>query len=107
MDKEKLKRSLLKFEEACAKKGYPLLDTCLDVAFPAGPETSYMLKVKAKWVDGMTCSKALRILIDIMWTTMVEKERRHIFAIVIHDSNDEFHCEQEVIGVPLSGRSLR
>jgi len=86
-----------KFKVACANKGYPLRDTCLKEAYEGDASTSFILEVVADWIDGMDCSEALDILIDLMWETMDEDTRKNIFSITIFDSKDELHCETEEV----------
>lgn len=75
---------------------YPLLDLCVEEAYPGDPSTSYTVKVKAAWVENMHCSKALDILITALWNSTTIDIRKKVFAITIHDKRDVFHCEQEM-----------
>lgn len=93
MDKEQLKAKLTPWMALNAKNGYPLQDLCLEEAFPGVAGTSYAVRVRANWVDNMSCSDALDILIDAMWETVAEEDRKFVFYIDVHDSSDELHCQ--------------
>ena len=95
MDRKELKKAFVRFSERCMEKGYPVQDTCLQEAYPGDSSTSYVLEVKAVWVDNMDCSSALDILIDAMWETMDENIRKSIFSISVFDSNEDLHCATE------------
>ncbi|MCC6463004.1 MAG: hypothetical protein IT260_21220 [Saprospiraceae bacterium] len=92
MDRKALESALVPFSEFCKKKGYPVRDTCLQEAYPGDSSSSFILEVKADWVDNMDCSSALDILIDAMWETMDENIRKNIFSISVFDSNEDLHC---------------
>lgn len=95
MDRTELKNKLIKFQEKCAEKGKPLVNLCIEDAFPGDSSTSFIVKVKANWVDGMDCSAALDFLFDTLWETVDEATREKIFSIYVHDSSDELHCAKE------------
>lgn len=98
MDKAELTRNLQVFQATCKERGYPLRDLCLEEAYPGISSTSFTVKVVAEWADTLgSCSDALDILIDILWETVDEETRKHIFAINIHDSQDQLHCMSEPI----------
>jgi len=99
MDREELKSKLEPFLTRCREKGRPLEDICLEDAFPGDSSTSYILKVKAPWVDDMYCSEALDFLLDIMWETVEQPIREKIFSVNVLDSSDDLHCWQETKGV--------
>ncbi|PRY36027.1 hypothetical protein CLV58_113158 [Spirosoma oryzae] len=92
MDRDTLETKLQPFVLACAEKGYQLRAHCLDEAYPGDSSTSYFLRVTADWIDTMDCSGALDVLLDILWDTTDTETRAMIFAIIIHDKNDQLHC---------------
>lgn len=96
MDRTKLKSLLQPFETKCAKKGKPLDRICIEEAFPGDASTSYIIQVKAPWLDNMHCSDALDFLFDMLWETTDEETRKKIFSIQIIDSGDQLHCWQEM-----------
>jgi hypothetical protein len=95
MDRAELKISLKPFQDRCAEKGRPVVDFCLEEAFPGDISTSYIIQVKAPWVDETYCSEALDFLFDTLWETTEEELRKKIFSILILDSRDQLHCWQE------------
>ncbi len=92
MDRNQLEVSLQSFREACQTKGKPLADMCIIEAYPGDISTSYIIQVKANWVEEMDCSEAIDILFDTLWETSDENVRKHIFSIEVLDSNDQLHC---------------
>jgi hypothetical protein len=92
MDRDTLTSALIPFVEECQKRHIPLRDYCLEEAFPGDDSTSYFLRVTAEWIDMMDCSGALDQLIDALWDTIPTEVRMHIFAITIHDKNENLHC---------------
>lgn len=92
MDRTELKLKLKSFEEKAKLEGFPLSEICIDEAYPGDSSTSYILKVKASWVDDMDCSQAIEILTGFLWETVDLETRKSIFSIFIHDSNDDLHC---------------
>jgi hypothetical protein len=95
MDRTELKTKLIPFQKKCEEKGKPLADICVEPAFPGDSSTSYIVQVKATWVDGMMCSDALDFLFAVLWETVDEKTREKIFSINVLDSTDELHCWKE------------
>lgn len=95
MDRTELKSKLTVFQEKCAEKGKPLADLCIEDAFPGDSSTSFIIKVKAPWVDKMFCSEALDFLFDTLWETADEQTRAKVFSIHVLDSSDELHCSQD------------
>lgn len=94
MDRTELNNRLIVFKNHCESIGYPLTDMCIEEAFPGDDATSYLLKVKADWIDGVDCcGNALDILINALWDTTDEDTRKYIFAIDILDRDDNLHCE--------------
>ncbi len=93
MDQTELTNKLQPFIAACEKQGYPLKDLCLEEAYPGVASSSFIVKVVALWVDDLgSCSEALDILLAILWETVNEQTRRHIFALYILDDQDLLHC---------------
>lgn len=92
MDREELKKELIKFQEKCAEKGKQLKDLCIGEAFPGDQSTSYIIQVTAPWVDNMACNEALDFLFDVLWDTTTEEVRQKIFSIQVLDSQEELHC---------------
>jgi hypothetical protein len=96
MDRSELKNSLEPFRQKCAENGKPLTDICLEEAFPGDASTSYIMQVKADWIDGWTCFAVLDVLFDILWETTDEMVRRKIFSIQVLDSRQMLHCEEQM-----------
>ena len=94
MDRTELKSNLKNFQDLCAKRGMPLADLCVEEAYPGDNSTSFIVKVKAAWVDDMPCSKALDFLFDVLWESSDENIRTKIFMIQVLDSSDDLHCWQ-------------
>jgi hypothetical protein len=92
MDRDQLTTALMPFVEECQRRGIALRDYCLEEAFPGDASSSYFLRVTAEWIDLMDCSGALDRLIDVLWDTVSVEIRTYIFAITIHDKNDNLHC---------------
>lgn len=99
MDRIKLKESLTPFQEKCTERGKPISEICLEEAYPGDASTSYIIQVKAPWVDDMFCSDAIDFLFDALWETTNEDLRKRIFSIQVLDSKDELHCESERVMV--------
>ncbi len=98
MDRKELIKKLQPFLHECKSKGYPLRDLCLEEAYPGVVSTSYIVQVVAKWVDELgSSSQALGILTDILWDTVDEQTRRHIFALYILDNQDMLHSTSDPI----------
>lgn len=95
MDRAKLEELLKPFQDRCNEKGKPIQHICLEEAYPGDISTSYIVKVKADWVDDMNCSEALDFLFDILWETTSEETRKKIFSIEVLDSVESLHCWQE------------
>lgn len=95
MDRTELKRILEPFKAKCAEKGKPLIDLCVKEAFPGDHSTSYMVQVKALWVDDMYCSDAIDFLFDTLWETTNEEIRTKVFSIQVLDSKNELHGSSE------------
>jgi hypothetical protein len=96
MDREKLKEKLIPFRQKCEEKGKPLVDLCVEDAYPGDSSTSFIVKVKALWKDDMDCSEALDFLIDTLFETSDEETRKKVFSIQVIDSTDELSCWQEM-----------
>ncbi|OMP79279.1 hypothetical protein [[Flexibacter] sp. ATCC 35208] len=92
MDRKKLKELLQPFLDKCSEKGKPLANICIEEAFPGDSSTSFIVQVKADWVDGAACSDALDFLFEILWETTSEEIRRNVFSIQILNSHDVLHC---------------
>jgi hypothetical protein len=82
---EKLENFRLKFEED--KK--PLMDMWLEEAFPGDNSTSFVIKVRAKWLDELSLSEGLDILLDILWKTTDIPTRKQVFGIFVINTNDK------------------
>lgn len=95
MDREKLKDLLQPFQNKCKKKGMPVSDICIEEAFPGDISTSFIIQVKAPWVDNMDCSGAIDFLFDTLWETTDEETRKKIFSIQVLDSGNALHCMSE------------
>ncbi len=92
MDRAKLKELLQPFIAKCAERGKTLTEICIEEAFPGDISTSYIVQVKAPWVDEIDCSEALDFLFDVLWETADEPIRQKVFSIQVLDSKDELHC---------------
>ena len=99
MDRTELKKLLEPFQAKCAENGKPFTDVCLEEAFPGDSSTSYIIQVKASWIDVLSCSDALDFLFDVLWQTTNENTRRKIFSIQLVDSLNQLHCEEETTAV--------
>jgi hypothetical protein len=97
MDRKQLEGKLELFKDECANRGKPIEGICLEEAYPGDASTSYILKVKAKWIDGMSCSKALDFLLDVLWDKVDVKVRESIFSVYVLTSDDELHCNRDII----------
>ncbi|MBY0481093.1 MAG: hypothetical protein K2Q21_07045 [Chitinophagaceae bacterium] len=95
MDRTELKELLIPFQEKCAELGKPLADFCVEEAFPGDISTSYIIQVKAPWVDNMYCSDAIDFLFDTLWETTNEEIRKKVFSIQVLDGRDQLHCWSE------------
>lgn len=95
MDRKELEAHLKPFFEKCAQDDYPI-EYELCAAYPGDVHTSYIIQIKAPWVDAMDCNEALSIIIDRLWDTVEENIREKIFAINILDSHQELHCSQDL-----------
>lgn len=95
MDRAELKELLKPFEVKCAERGRQIEGICVEDAFPGDISTSFIVQVKAPWVDGMYCSDAIDLLFDILWETTNEEIRKKVFSIQVIDSKDELHCWSE------------
>ncbi|MFV0345467.1 MAG: hypothetical protein ACK5IQ_04375 [Bacteroidales bacterium] len=69
MDRKELNKKLRPFIQKAESDCYPL-DFCLEEAYPGDNATSYILKVKATWIDEMSCSEAISTLSEILWETV-------------------------------------
>lgn len=92
MDREKLIEILDSFKSMCAQKERALQEICLEEAFPGDDSSSYILNVRANWVDNMNCSDAIDVLFEILWETTTVEHRKFIFSIQINDSKNNLHC---------------
>ena len=95
MDRAELIKALEPFKMKCAQKGRPLVDICIEEAFPGDVSTSYIVQVKAPWVDEVSCWDAIDFLFDTLWETTSEENRKKVFSIKVVDSKDELHCWSE------------
>jgi len=102
MDRSELKNLLEPFRLKCTEIGRPLADVCLEEAFPGDVSTSYIMQVKAEWIDGLPCYAVLDVLFDVLWETTDEMVRRKIFSIQVLDGRQATHCEQEMPKVTLT-----
>jgi hypothetical protein len=92
MDSEQLKLSLKSFVEECAAQGKPLTNVCVRPAYPGDSSSSFIVEVKADWIDDMTCSPVLDFLYDVLFATTTPQIRQNIFTILILDSTEQVHC---------------
>jgi hypothetical protein len=103
MDRTELQELLKPFEAKCAEKGKSLDGICIEEAFPGDSSTSFIVQVKASWVDNMDCSYAIDFLFDVLWETTDEETRKKVFFIQVMDSKDELHCWSDT---PVAEKSL-
>ena len=83
MDRKQLEVNLESFRQACISKGKPLEDMCIFEAYPGDISTSYIIQVKANWIELMDCSDAIDFLFDTLWETSDEDIRKYIFSIEV------------------------
>jgi len=95
MDRTKLNIALNKFSAYAAKNGYPLKNLCLEEAYPGVISTSYIVHVTAPWLINMSYSAALDILIDFLWITVAEQDRKRIFLLNMHNDKQTLPCVGE------------
>jgi hypothetical protein len=87
--KTELAGKLEKFRLKCEENKKPLMDMWLEEAFPGDNSTSFVVKVRAKWLDKLSLSEGLDILLDILWKTTDIPTRIQIFAISVINTNDK------------------
>ncbi len=87
--KTELAGKLEKFRLKCEENKKPLMDMWLEEAFPGDNSTSFVVKVRAKWLDKLSLSEGLDILPDILWKTTDIPTRIQIFAISVINTNDK------------------
>lgn len=92
MDRKQLEVNLQPFRKACLNKGRPLTDMCVFEAYSGDVSTSYIIQVKANWIEEMDCSEAIDFLFDTLWETVAEDVRKYVFSIEVLDNNDQLHC---------------
>lgn len=97
MDTRQLKEELREFQSACGENGYPFADFCLTEAYPGDNSSSFILEIKAPWVDDKPCSDILDNLFDILFKTTTVDIRKNIFSIQLLDSSDSLHCDSAPI----------
>ena len=95
MDRSKLEGLLQPFMLKCAEKGRALDVVCIEEAFPGDISTSYIVQIKARWLDGINCFDALDFLFDVLFETTEEETRRKVFSIQILNSQNELHYSSE------------
>lgn len=93
MDRRELKTKLNFFLRKCKEKDKPLEDICIIEAFPGDISTSFIIQVKAHWIEDMYCSEVLNFLFDTLWETTDSEFRKNIFSIQVLDKNEKLHCE--------------
>lgn len=86
MDRTKLMELLRPFQNRCDELGKPLQHIFLKEAYLGDISTSYIVEVKADWIEGMSCYDALDFLFDVLWETTSEDTRKKIFSIKVLDS---------------------
>lgn len=102
MDRAELIQLLQPFKDKCAEKDRSLIGICIKEAFPGDHSTSYIIQVKAYWIDGMYCSEAIDFLVDTLWETTDEETRKKVFSIQVLNSKDEFNCRSEAVAMTKS-----
>lgn len=88
MDRIEMKKILEPFKAKCTDKGKHLTDLFIEEAFPGDSSTSFIVRVKAPWIQGMYCYQAIDFLVDTLWETTTEETRRKVFSIQVLDSHD-------------------
>jgi len=91
MDKKQLRQLLQPFRQKCIEQRKPLTDICIVEAFPGDSSSSYIVQVKADWIDGTSYADAIDFLFDILWDTTEEEVRKKIFSIQVLKSKDVLH----------------
>lgn len=89
MDNKFLISQAKKFIKACDASGYPLNFVQLVEAYPGFTDTSYHLEVGAEWIEEIACHKAIETLTSILFKSTDFEFRKKVFAIGIHNSEDE------------------
>lgn len=89
MDTNELKKQLSAFLKGCKKKGRAIDDILIEEAFPGDDSTSFIVKLKASWVDEMDCYQALDFLFDVLWDTTPQDVRKKVFSIVVLDKEKQ------------------
>ena len=97
MDRKELMHSLQPFKEKCAENARPLTEICLVEAYPGDNSTSYIVQVKAPWIDNVSCYDAIDFLFDILWETTSVETRKNIFFIKVLGSADQGHCISDTV----------
>jgi len=97
MDRTELEQLLIPFQLKCAENDKPLENIYLKEAFPGDVSTSYIVQVKASWIEGMSAYDAIDVLFDILWETTDEEIRKKVFSIQVLGSSDQLHSKQEAV----------
>ena len=98
MDIKQLKIECQTFANRCKEKDYPLEHFCLVETYEGVTDTPYDMHIRADWIEAETaCSPVLDILTEIMFEVMSPQARYMILTINVFDSNNELHCQGEVI----------
>jgi len=87
MDKQELINKLQPFIEKCKADGYPIDSYELLEAYPGVASTSFIIRIKSSWYEGMNCSPVLTVYIDRLWETVDVATRKFIFAFDIIEYN--------------------
>jgi hypothetical protein len=81
MDSAELNQRLQLFFKKCDEIGYGIEHYSFEEAYPGDSSTSYVVNVKAAWLDNLSTAEALDILFDTLWETTDADTRINVFAI--------------------------
>lgn len=93
MDCRELDKEINCFISKCAEYGKPILEYCLNEAYPGVSNTSYFFDIKADWVKDDECFEAISFFTDVMFEVMSIEARIKIFSIRVFSKQDQLHCD--------------
>lgn len=92
MDIKQLKLNVNKYIVAMKKDGKDFLFVALIPTYPGIDDTSYILQVKADWIDRIHCKKVFDYMIPKMFEVLDQPTRRCINRIDIFDEKSDIYC---------------
>ncbi|MFZ7115333.1 MAG: hypothetical protein ACO1G9_08165 [Bacteroidota bacterium] len=105
MDRRELDKEIIYFINKCNEYGKPILEYCLNEAYPGASNTSYFFDIKATWVKDDECFEAISFFTDVMFEAMSLEARQRIFSIRVFSSEDQLHCDSGEIKLGTSRAS--